>query len=735
MSNQQEMKQVSITEILREHSLVVPEIQREYVWGRNDYGILDTFLEDIKTAFNNKAEENPDINTLKNLFKNTTAEESKVLSSLMSRLSADSATSQMNIGFLYSYKPNYYVSDEGKDAYLIDGQQRFTTLFLVLYYLAIKENLQDDFINLFRVRDSENKIAFDYRVRAITHNFILDLVSNTSSVADLLNIKSKNWFLSNYGNDTTVKAIVGGIGIRGAFAIIHDHLNSVPNGLYEFAKNNVKFWHFKTEETSQGEELYITMNSRGQQLTDNETVRAILFKSVTAKENPMKWSELWEEWQDFFWKNSIKDSKMHVTADDGFNEFLRWVQIFKMVDLSEISVDDNEEAPGRKEILKTIQWGKWEKLDASFLTLEEIDHYFRALKYLYEDFYKYVQLPSQNYKSYSNFRLLNRQWLSPADNFKNIGQLEAFRLLPVLYYCKQRFEAGNKIDNEYLFRIIRFFFNLSKDPNIGKSPGVQVINAIKTISRIKILNDIAEIAKLKDVPVTLLSNEEKLKFELIRTSEDRYRTEDLFWKAEDIKVNNGQIMHLLDLTKSRSPKNSFDLLTFEKILQSFQELVDKEYAIWGNLLPTDIYKDKYDRVYRTDGWHKSVDFMTFVNERSQKLTESITDFFKFKKKAFVKKYVTNAELISESSFKKQMYLYFIIQTEIINNAPAWSWDNGRNFGAWANYSPYNSLFNNGIIFQQYNMVFKENESKLLWIHNKKNQKKDILMQLIEWSKN
>ena len=83
------------------------------------------------------------------------------------------------------------------------------------------------------------------------------------------------------------------------------------------------------------------MNSRGQQLADNETIRAKLFDTDIVKSNPLQWSEKWEIWQDFFWKNRSKTKGF--SADEGFNEFLRWVQLLKMIEKQIFSPDENLE--------------------------------------------------------------------------------------------------------------------------------------------------------------------------------------------------------------------------------------------------------------------------------------------------------------------------------------------------------------------------------------------------------
>src|SRR5690606_5404453 len=137
----------------------------------------------------------------------------------------------------------------------------------------------------------------------------------------------------SFSKDSTVNAICGvesdEFSRASVFELFHQHFLNDSQFYFDYIKSKIKFWHFKTEETSQGEELYITMNSRGQQLADNETIRAKLFDTDEVKNNALYWSEKWELWQDFFWKNRNK-SKGH-SADEGFNEFLRWVCVLKFI--------------------------------------------------------------------------------------------------------------------------------------------------------------------------------------------------------------------------------------------------------------------------------------------------------------------------------------------------------------------------------------------------------------------
>ena len=88
------MDKKNINDLLDNFKFVVPEIQREYVWG--------------------------------------TPKNKRVLMQFLRDLDYKLKQGNANIGFLYSYK-------SGTEHYLIDGQQRYTTILLLCYYLAVYE--------------------------------------------------------------------------------------------------------------------------------------------------------------------------------------------------------------------------------------------------------------------------------------------------------------------------------------------------------------------------------------------------------------------------------------------------------------------------------------------------------------------------------------------------------------------------------------------------------------------
>ena len=123
------IEQYNIKKLFSDYTLFVPEIQRDYVWGatENCQKVMIPFLEALN--FNLQGEQN------------------------------------YNIGFLYSY------TNSPEDNYIIDGQQRFTTIVLLLYVLSVREGKD------FNAYIGTNKpiMHFSYNVRPQTEVFMRNL--------------------------------------------------------------------------------------------------------------------------------------------------------------------------------------------------------------------------------------------------------------------------------------------------------------------------------------------------------------------------------------------------------------------------------------------------------------------------------------------------------------------------------------------------------------------------------
>ena len=301
------MNKLNIHSLLTDFSFVVPEIQREYVWGnktsKNDY-VLRQFLIDLNDKVSN---------------------------------------GETNIGFLYSYK-------SGEEHYLIDGQQRYTTLILLLHYITVKENANshEDYVSMHRI--DKNISAFSYRVRSQTDSFLKNLLMSSAITSKM--IKQQKWYKSIYEDDFTIHSMMD------ALDVIDEIWNTLPNLSSQTILNNIFFWYFDVDKTSQGEELYITMNSRGEKLTDSEQIKPRLLNKITNVIEKESFGKKWDNWEEFFFRDKIRNGKPIEKIDSAMNNLIRLV-------LDIITLKEHSR-------INPIE-------DANLIELEDIERYMNAI--------------------------------------------------------------------------------------------------------------------------------------------------------------------------------------------------------------------------------------------------------------------------------------------------------------------------------------------------------------------
>ena len=245
------MDKKNIEELLGNY-MVVPEIQREYVWGSNK-NIVNQFIDSIK--------DNKDI----------------------------------NVGFLYSYS-------NGNQEYIIDGQQRLTTLVLCLYYASLMQGEYDKFKSLLKV-NSPN-MSFTYRVRSNTEEFMQCLFN--SGLYKEKEIKDSKWYHTCYDSDLSISSMIA----------LLNYLADIKFDVKYDDILNIEFWYYPIDETSLGEDLYITMNSRGKTLDNAEKLKPLLFEK--SRKELKNWGKIWDDWEDFFFTllNGDDITKINVAMNN-----------------------------------------------------------------------------------------------------------------------------------------------------------------------------------------------------------------------------------------------------------------------------------------------------------------------------------------------------------------------------------------------------------------------------------
>lgn len=279
--------------------IIIPEIQRDYVWEKQN---VHSLLDSIKAKYDKKEAVTLTIN----------AGNTPLSGSMKAYLSKEyeKLVYSTKIGFIYAYHdPNY----PGK-FFLIDGQQRITTLYLLLIALYKK---QPDRWNEFNERYFAQQLPkLDYRVREITHDFLIQLIEHELSQKEISFVNSVNYYGVIYDKDETTKNMWHNYNLICNFV---QKINDIPS-FTEYLEHFVEFNFFDTNISAQGERLYLYMNSRGENLSYQETIKSII---IGKSDQKFEYGRKWEEWQDFFWEKRGDNPN----ADQGFQNFLKWAVI------------------------------------------------------------------------------------------------------------------------------------------------------------------------------------------------------------------------------------------------------------------------------------------------------------------------------------------------------------------------------------------------------------------------
>lgn len=205
----------------------------------------------------------------------------------------------------------------------LDGQQRLTTLFLLHWYLAIKENKLDE-------QFSQKLQKFTYETRISSREFCKSLSANKINLKEINNspednkkisalIEDKNWFFQSWKKDPTITSMLNMIDA------IHEKFKDSEDLFDKLIcdKNPpITFDFLPLDDFNLTDELYIKMNARGKHLTEFEYFKAEFEQYIKDIRINKK---LDNKWTDLFWK--YKDRYDNYIDD-------RYLDFFKNITLS-----------------------------------------------------------------------------------------------------------------------------------------------------------------------------------------------------------------------------------------------------------------------------------------------------------------------------------------------------------------------------------------------------------------
>ena len=235
-------------------SFEIPIIQRDYAQGRSDERskeIRKTFLGSLIAAVENYPQKN------------------------------------IELDFVYGKRNKNKV-------YLLDGQQRITTLYLLHWYLA--QRLQ----KLSLLKD----VALSYRVRQYADEFTQKISDESTQIDFTSSIPSQaicncTWFFDAWKHDPTVKGMLNTLDT--IHELLKDKKISEERHWQPLEEGAVTFYWLDLEEHQLTDELYLKMNARGKQLSNFENFKASLVKRIADN----GWEENTTEKESFSFKMDI----------------------------------------------------------------------------------------------------------------------------------------------------------------------------------------------------------------------------------------------------------------------------------------------------------------------------------------------------------------------------------------------------------------------------------------------
>lgn len=389
---------------------------------------------------------------------------------LLSTLLEAVESKEIELDFIYgSVKNNIF--------YPLDGQQRLTTLFLLHWFIACKEN---------KLEDNEIKeilTKFTYETRTSSREFCEELINKgiTYEKGQTISeqIKDNSWFFLSWKKDPTIKAMLTMLdAIEKKFKDTKEIWNKL---------NRITFQYIELENFGLSDDLYIKMNARGKALTPFENFKANFEQYIKQNgwENNVKPNETFAhkidtEWTDLFWK--YRDDKN--IFDEKLLKFIANVIILYYAQNLEIYDDDNE-----KEDIKnknkniTDDAIKRERIERRITKLSGNCNEIQVKDFVTKQGFEYLKrsldIYYQNDNLYANLSL----WDCKDSNlFKCLVEDELTYRQRVLFYAQTEYLSCNNYTENFFNDWMRVVRNVVENSTIDSA--VSFVGAIRLVKEL-----------------------------------------------------------------------------------------------------------------------------------------------------------------------------------------------------------------------------------------------------------
>lgn len=519
-------------ELLTKNNIEIPIIQRDYAQGRKDMKkIRLNFLNAIFNSINN---------------------EEKIM-----------------LDFIYGSK----VHDSFQP---LDGQQRLTTLYVLHWYAASKEN---------RLEEEKHILSkFTYETRISSRDFCNALISNdivfSQDVSPRSKIIDSSWFFLSWKNDPTIDAMLRTIDdIHTLFYEVED----LWDKLVSVSKQLIRFYHVELEHIGLTDDLYIKMNARGKLLTPYENFKASFEKFI----RDHKWEDesnminsfafkIDGSWTDLFWKNFKKNNSID-------NAFIRFISTIAMIRQSTDRIKKSDE---RTRIISKLQDDP-NNISPKMFEKDDFVYLMKSLDLLLHDFHKIESMrfgfPLFRHAPKENIIkevLINEDSGSYTQKVLLYAQLEYFN----------RTENINNNNYSEWMRVVRNIVSRADIEKSGKRP--DIVRSPQTFDGVVyLINELAQgceniyeyLANTESFRSTFAKDqveEERIKAKLIL---DNIERKEIIHQLEDTNLLRGKIEFIFYCINFKGDVSSFNDELFNELTTVFIENLSTEAHLTNDL--------------------------------------------------------------------------------------------------------------------------------------------------------
>lgn len=503
-----------------DRKIMIPDMQRDYCWAKTigentGKSLVEMFLETII----NSAEKGEDI----------------------------------RMGIFYAYE---YPQDSIQ---LCDGQQRLTTLYLILavcYKLGIRNvglrenDLKDILMSLEEYEKDDHEPRLQYAIRESTLYFLKDLVYEFFfKDSGNWEILSSDWYSMEYNDDPSINNIIEAI--KSIHKLLKDKDTGELQKIADFVVDKMWFLFFDMKNRRYGEEQFVLINTTGRNLTATENLKPLYIGEIckstnytdTENKDITRYAMMWEEWEDWIW--SCRDKKegaltAEYVVDEQFRNILLWKYIIDNVTEHNLHTDDDSEV--RRAINNSIlTFKEFDSAADAMAEMDDLSVFIDSIKWLESN---------EIFKGNDKFTM---KGFSRGTKHGIENQIDLLRFLPVLEYVFLQKKKGVEPQVRDVIRIKNFFNARAKSRHdVGRNIAGALPEALLAVKVMIGMNvtDIYSVWKWIN-EYTVLFPQYLVKFlKAVSLHPEREELENIVWEIEELKSTNGYLGFIQEWLKN-----------------------------------------------------------------------------------------------------------------------------------------------------------------------------------------